>query len=626
MKLWKSGLKILFVVFLSLILAPLKSNSKEKVKTIVIFFSMNETTPAYQSILQGFNGVISEYVDQPCNVMVEYLDVERILDNDYIGTIVKMYNEKISSSDLDLIITVGPETFPLLKKYGLKLLETTPAIVIDLDKLNGRKKNQPAQNIFEINIKYDIGKTLKNAFELFPDNRNIYIISGNAAIDQYNMKIARQAADSFKERYSFNFITGITLDSILKVVEKLPEKSIVFVSSFRTDNRNIPYSTTIALSYIVNICKSPLFTFTDNFIKRGGIGGCIYSFTEVGKETGRVALEILSGKSPREITVDEDGFYRYIFDWHQIKKWNLQKSKAIPSGSQFINKDIDFYSKYRTIIIALLFFAIIQMLLILYLYRLNTRKKEIAKEKAEVDRLYRALLHEERLSKMAELTASISHELNQPLTSILYNAQAGVSFQNKGKLDSGMTSEILGNIIEDSKRAGGILSTIRSLLKLESRELQAVNMCALILETITIFRTEAIMHQITIKENLQDRPVFAFGDKIQLQQVLMNLLFNSLFALESIKAENRTIEIVQKTVMDFVIVSVQDSGPGIESSIIQKIFEPFVSTRKDGLGIGLSICKSIIEKHKGTIWAENVDGGGAKFYFSIPIMKNGQKG
>jgi signal transduction histidine kinase len=223
---------------------------------------------------------------------------------------------------------------------------------------------------------------------------------------------------------------------------------------------------------------------------------------------------------------------------------------------------------------------------------------------------------------MAELTASLSHELNQPLTAILYNAQAGMRFLKAGKLDSRQATEIFENIIEDDKRAGGLISSIRNLMKVESRAREKVSIGPLIDETMEIFNIEAHRNQITVTSILEGKMEAVLGDKIQLQQVLMNFLLNAAIALETSKTNQRLIEIVQKYDQDTVIVSVTDSGPGINPDLLDKIFDPFITTRKDGFGIGLAICRTIIQKHNGKIWAENMAHGGARFSFSLQIIKN----
>jgi hypothetical protein len=224
--------------------------------------------------------------------------------------------------------------------------------------------------------------------------------------------------------------------------------------------------------------------------------------------------------------------------------------------------------------------------------------------------------------RLAQLTASLSHELNQPLTAIQYSAQAGIRFLKSGALDPIQAEEILGNIIEDNKRAAGIISSIRSMMKIETREMENVNLNSLIEETINIFNAEALYQQIQIKRELQDDPVYVLGDKIQLQQVILNFMSNAVAAMEKTDPENKILEITQLAENGSVTISVRDSGSGIDKTIKEKIFQPFVTSKESGFGIGLAISKSIIEKHNGEIWADNIKDGGAEFSFKLKVIKD----
>ena len=157
-------------------------------------------------------------------------------------------------------------------------------------------------------------------------------------------------------------------------------------------------------------------------------------------------------------------------------------------------------------------------------------------------------------------------------------------------------------------------------MKLEQRDKERVNLNSVIQDTLSIFRSESSKKQIQIINHQPDSPVFVYGDKIQLEQVILIFLNNAGHAIENNDQDNRKIEIFQKIDKGTVKVSVRDSGTGIEEQIMAKLFKPFVTTKESGFGIGLAVSRSIIENHSGEILAENLPEGGAEFSFKLKIM------
>jgi signal transduction histidine kinase len=599
------------------------SPSNTNVKNIVVFFALNPNLPAYQQLVSGFRNNFYVNKSTPGNVILEFFDIYRFGDSQNIETIVKLYNEKYKTVKIDLLITVGPGLHPLLEKYNLEMLKTTATINVDFNNTPMSSNPQIARNEINIEIEVHIEKSLQSAINLFPEYRDIYVFSGNSVNDKYFLSLFRQTEKLIPDNYRFHYFHEISFDSTLQLAASVPANSLVFVPSYLSDAESPIYNTPEAESIIAAVCKAPLFPVFDSFvINRGAIGGNVLSLFNVGEETGRIAEMIIEGIDLRKINVDISNFYQHVYNWDELKKWNLLNSKLIPGNSRFYNEEVNFFKLYRWQIIFMMFFLVSQTFLIFYLIRLNKRQKEIVKQKVETENMYRQLTREDRLMRMVELTASLSHELSQPLTSILYSAQAGLRFLKSGKLDEKQTEEIFENIVEDDKRAGNLISSVKNLMKLETREPERLNLNALIQDTLLIFNAEAKRNNIEIRLNLVKTPVFIFGDKIQLQQVLLNFLFNGVIAMEKNDEKNRILKISQRVKNNVVTVSVRDEGPGIDESIKENIFKPFVTSREKGFGIGLAVSRSIIEKHNGKIWAGNVLKGGAEFSFSLQIVND----
>jgi signal transduction histidine kinase len=611
---------ILLSVFLFLL--SQYSYSQNKVKNVVVFFSLGSNLTSYQNVLEGFKSTFNQNSNEPSNLIIEFMDIGRLYNEDHARQIIEMYNNKSYETNFDLLITVGPGINALLLKYGQNLLKTSPVLNLDIE-IPGRVSLQDlhVQTGIEILAKFNINSTLKTAFSLFPAYKNVYVIGGSSNVDSFFMSLVEKTKTQFEPAYNFKLISGISMDSTIRLVKKIPSNSIIIVPNYNKDARNMAFSTPEALKFISNSALAPVFTISDVFSKKeGGIGGYVFSYTFYGKEAGRIANEMLSGKLSKDITVNENSLYQNIYDWQQLKRWKLIGSNAIPSSSIFYNKEFDFFAEYGWYILAVMLFLVLESLLIVYLFRLNKRQKAIVKQKAEADNLYRVIAREQRLMTMVQLTASLSHELSQPLTAILYNTQALLEYQKSGEAEPGEIEELLLKIIKDDKRAGGLISSVRSLMKLEVREKENVDIDAIIQDTVSLFDPEAIQKRIKVNFNYSKNSVFVFGDKIQLQQVLLNLLYNAAHAMENIIAESRIIQIDQRIDKGSVIVSVSDTGEGIEEEVKESLFNPFVTSRKTGFGIGLAVSRTIIVNHEGEIWASNISGGGAEFSFRLKIV------
>jgi C4-dicarboxylate-specific signal transduction histidine kinase len=245
----------------------------------------------------------------------------------------------------------------------------------------------------------------------------------------------------------------------------------------------------------------------------------------------------------------------------------------------------------------------------------------------ENDRRYREmqmeLAHANRVATMGQLTASIAHEVNQPIAATVINAEAALRWLRAGPPNLKEVQRALTNIVKDGNRAGEVISRIRALIKKAPPPKDRLEINGVILEIIELTRGEAAKNGVSISAELADHLPVVEADRVQLQQVLLNLIVNALEAIGAANEGPRELLIrTERVDSSGVLVAVQDSGPGLEAAMLERVFESFYSTKPTGLGLGLSICRSIIEAHGGRLWASTNQRRGATFQFTLPADAN----
>jgi C4-dicarboxylate-specific signal transduction histidine kinase len=252
-------------------------------------------------------------------------------------------------------------------------------------------------------------------------------------------------------------------------------------------------------------------------------------------------------------------------------------------------------------------------------YVIDDTQRKLAE--AESLRQQRQIAHLTRVAMMGELSGTLAHELQQPLTAILCNAQAGQLLAAKEHLDVEELREIFREIIRDDKHAGEVIQHLRSHLMRGEMQLETLSLRELLREVLALARGALTQHNVHLDAHIDDSIPGVQGDRVEVRQLLLNLILNACESMSTNAAEARQIEIV--AVLDqncgFVHTSVLDRGRGIGNEQLEHIFEPFFTTKKGGLGLGLAVSRSIISAHKGRLWATNRADGGAAFHFTLPI-------
>jgi PAS domain S-box-containing protein len=252
-----------------------------------------------------------------------------------------------------------------------------------------------------------------------------------------------------------------------------------------------------------------------------------------------------------------------------------------------------------------------------------TERKRAEAEAHESERRYREmqmeLAHANRVATMGQLTASIAHEVNQPIATARNNAAAALRFLSRNPPDLEEVREALECVVNDSDRAGEIINGIRAHVKKVPPRNASFDINDAINELIALTRSEVVNKRVTVQTRLAEGLSPVQGDRVQLQQVVLNLILNAVEAMSSVDDAPRELSIsTEPRAADEILVAVRDSGPGIDPDHLERVFDSFYTTKPSGMGLRLSICRSIVDAHGGRLWADANEPRGAVFQFTLP--------
>jgi C4-dicarboxylate-specific signal transduction histidine kinase len=266
--------------------------------------------------------------------------------------------------------------------------------------------------------------------------------------------------------------------------------------------------------------------------------------------------------------------------------------------------------------------AELDRLVVLRTAELAASHDKLVREITERTHIEATLAHANRVATIGQMSAAISHELRQPLSSVVTNSNAALNWLGNEPPNISEARQSLQRIAAEGLRAGKILDRTRRLMKKEPPKREAVDLNALLVETVTLVMPEARLRKVSIQTDLDDHLPTIFVDRVQIQQVVLNLLSNAVEAVGATGSSSRDVHLTSSYLTPSVAnIAVSDTGPGIPHENLTRLFDAFFTTKTDGLGLGLAICRSIVESHGGRLWADAGLSGGATFHVSLPLDK-----
>jgi signal transduction histidine kinase len=609
---------ILPALLVLLLLQPLYGAEPREAKRVLVLYSEDKDHPAHGLTEQGILKTFRSNKLFDVQLFTEYLDASRFGDRSHARATAEYLRRKYSGMKIHGIIAVYPSAVDFLLAERSTLFPEVPIIASEI---TGRDyaenlERSPVRRFVSGTILGDnIMGIMDAALRMRPETKRIALVAGTAPNDISGEQIFRTGLKPYAGKIDLIDLTKLPMQEILARVGSLPPDTLVLYSSVFRDGAGKTFVPRDALSLIARVATVPVFGLYESYLGFGIVGGWLVSFEEHGKEAAALALRVMGGESPASIHFGGEQAYVSAYDWRELERWGISE-KVLPPGSIVKFRSLSIWGKYKGPILGGLFFIIIETLLIFGLL-VNLHKRKQAEKEARHRR--DELAHVTRVATMGELTSSLAHELNQPLAAIRNYANAAQRFLSQGEPDLSKTREALEGIIRDNRRAAEVIGRVRGLLKKEEPRYRPVHMNHVIQETLTFIRSDSLLEGLSIETELAQGLPAVPGDRVQLQQVLLNLMLNAVDAMNKAKPDLRKLVIQTENEEDRgVKVSVRDFGSGIDEAHRDKLFEPFYTTKSAGMGMGLAISQRIIHAHGGSIWAENNPDGGATFYFTLP--------
>jgi signal transduction histidine kinase len=582
-------------------------------KRVVLLHSFGRDFKPWNEYGKAIRAELDRQSPWPLDIIELALFTARFSDEDpeapYVEYLRVLFGKK---HPLDLIVSIGAPAANFVQRHRQQLFATTPMVFTAVEQRRIQRSSL-TENDTVVPIAQNFPAIIENILHVLPDTETVAVVTGNSPNERLWLEVLRKEFAPFADRLSFIWYNDRSFADILKHAAALPPHSAIFWHQMNVDAAGVAHGGDKGLPTLYAVANAPIFSFTDAFFGGEIVGGPMDSVVEASRLTAAVAVRILGGEKAGDIKIPPIGFATPKFDWRQMQRWGISENK-LPPGSEILFRVPTAWEQYRAYILAAIAAILIQSALIFWLLYEQRRR-----QRAEIlaRNTMSELTHVNRMATAGQLSASIAHEVRQPLAALLASAQAALRWLEKANVEE--VRENLNGIVSDGHRASDIITNLRAMFKSDVQEKTLVDINTLVLSVLAIVQIDLQKHEIELQTQLDDRIPEVLGNQIQLQQVILNLVMNAIEAMSSLQTRvlRTKTELSQSNT---VHVSIEDTGGGIKSSDVARLFKPMFTTKARGMGMGLSICQSIIENHDGRIWVSPRANGGSIFQFELPTV------
>ena len=579
---------------------------------------LDEDTPIYpwfRQMSEAFYATIKTETANPPFVFIESLGIDAYAAPDYFNILRSHFREKYRDKAIGVIVTDASRELAFTLRLRNELWPGTPVVLAGIQERRAARLSLQS-NVTGFTFRHQLQDIVATADALIPGLKRVVLAGSRIERGGWRQDFLDDVPD-VRGRFEVIDLTGLSMAELRQRLGELPDDSAVTYVGFSTDVTGERYLPNEASQLIAEAANRPTFVDSETFIGKGSVGGLVVSPGGIGRVAARFALRILDGENASDIPItNSEEILRPVFDWRQLQHWGISEDR-LPVGSDVRFRSPTAWEQYRWQIMLISAALLLQSLLIAGLFYEHRRRRQA---EVQASRRMAELAHMNRSAAIGQMSASIVHEINQPLAAIVMNAGTGLRWLARDTPNVEKAAHALKNIVGNGNRASQVVQTLRAMFKKELSNRTLVDINDAIRAVLTLLRIELEEHEVVTKATLKEGLPHVMADRVQLQQVIFNLVTNAIEAMSSIGADSRTLRLRSEEIESGeCIVAIEDSGPGIEPETLKRIFEPFFTSKSKGMGMGLSICRSIIEAHGGRLWVAGNTPRGAVFEFALPV-------
>jgi signal transduction histidine kinase len=581
-------------------------------KQVLVLYSNSRLLPANVVIDSGLRQTINSTPGQPVRIFSEFLDEPEFGGERYELTMSTYLHDKYADRPPDAILIGADTALRFILRYRDRLFPAVPIVHAGVTRELLQSMPTLPPDIVGVPVAYDFAGTVEQALRWHPRATHLVIVIGASKQDGWEPMV-RPEITPILGHVQGEYLVGLTLPALQKRLRELGSDSVVLTFGFFQDGDGRSYLLNDSAALVAAASSAPVYTPVGTLIGTGVVGGRVLNYEQIGRQAGEILERLLSGQPDWQRMPQAPASVLQV-DWRQIRRWGINPEQ-IPPDAVVSYRPPTLWQAYRNAVVGAVTIIVLLsgLVALLLLERLRRRRAEIAMQKQHT-----ALAHASRLAVAGELVAAIAHEINQPLGAVQTNADTAEVILQAGGDRRRDVLRLVGRIRNDNLRASEVIKRLRALLAKHETRRQPLDLNAVLSDVEAFLRPELQRRDMSLALRPAKTPARILGDETEIQQVLINLILNAMDALAEAPLERRSILVQVDCAPGTRSLSVKDQGRGLADGNLSQLFDSFFTTKRTGMGLGLSIARTIVVAHGGTIRAERGLSGGAIFHVELP--------